>query len=155
MNQLEGGGAGHIGANWVVKFAGKGPLREAPVSSIKFEFRTSPVGFPIERKIDILFEDSQNFLLIECKSVLPQNAFTSSNLRQFEFDLSYVENLDEIRWIFDGEKLPNGLNFDDFINSINVDQNTINTLLGRQGTIQELRTEIIQRGEDIFKVFYD
>lgn len=153
LSDLIKGGNFHVGANWTIEVANN-TLYDAAANAVRFEMRTSPPGFPIKRYIDIVFDDpSYPLLYIECKSVLPSNAFTASNLAQFEYDLRRIESLDELRWIFDGRKLPNGLDFGIFIDSISVNQVTINKLLGRSGTIEELKNLIYQKRDEIFSIF--
>lgn len=155
IDQLALGGPKHIGANWVMKYSGKGPLKNVHPAEIIFEYNPGLSGYPINRVIDVLqggtFNPTKYF---ECKSVLPSSVVTQSNIRQLEFDLDYVANLNKIEWAFDGAKLPANYDFTSFINSVNnVSPSAIENILGRPGTIQDLRSELLNRSSEIFKIY--
>lgn len=95
---LERGGSFADGANYVLAFLRKNP-DEFPPDKVKFELRTG------SREVDLELTTPNGTIRYEFKSYKWTSLPPSDFARQFSEDLRAVNDVAELRWYFDAEKL--------------------------------------------------
>ncbi len=144
ISDLEKGGTFAEGAGWIQKYV-IGNISEFAGKNLEFE-----VGV-ISGRVDLKVGN----ILYEFKSVgsLPPGSFTSQVAR----DLQNVTSFDQMKWYFDGNKLPNGIMQADkdamltALDNMNINQATIDKFVPG-GTVQDVVDGIENVFSQIFQV---
>jgi hypothetical protein len=144
LSDLEKGGGFAEGAGWIQKYI---VTNTSEFAGKKLEFEIGVISGRVDLRI------GSNLFEFKSVSTLPPSSFTNQVAR----DLKNVTSLDQIKWYFDGSKLPNGISQTDkdamlsALESMDLTPDVINKFVP-QGTIQDLVNVIETKFTLIFQV---
>jgi hypothetical protein len=151
---LERGGSFADGANYVLAFLRKNP-DEFPPDKVKFELRTG------SREVDLELTTPNGTIRYEFKSYKWTSLPPSDFVKQFSADLNAVDDVAQLRWYFDAEKLVGKTEAEletYMLNEVrnlrigpDIDPDQLNLLTGKNpGTIEDLIATL--KSKKVFRV---